>query len=1056
MIKVRHNQFAKPQINYEIWENEQLNSKLEQIKKYPVTIIKGVIGAGKTTALANILKNQSFGKICWYQIKSEITTPAQFWNNIYELLVYNDVIPKESTAIFKQDKIYQNLEISIQEYLLSNEEDIYIVLDNFEFVNNNQLLLETISYFIELSPSFIHLIISSRGQVEFPKLAFWRVKNKVLLISKEKFKLNKKQIEEFCLEKHKLLLSSYESEMIFNKTEGWILTVDLLADRISHGVETEKIINDIGRECELLCDYLDFDLLDFIEGQSSKLNRFLVQSSVLSNLEVEICNQYFQINNSQQLIERLITLGVPIKRIAKNKYEYNSVLKDFLQYKTEELYDFHQLLIKAKEVYDQENKVEQLIDYNLKINNRSEIVKIIKDNAELWLKNNNLDPLQRAFEIFNEDDLKKHPMLLVYLGDTYNKSEEYHQAINNYQQAEKIFRAEKEHSNLVTVLFKITELLAFFNSNKCLNYITKLQRQQRYFSKQQKSRFDILKVIELIITGKFKAAELAVEKIKQNDIDAYRELKANILFARGKFSQTEKMLEKIRFKDQSSYLMYHTIIMPALLYLFTGKLFSAQRYIWDQLSESDCYLKKLGEYYLTIVYQLLGVHKVNYCRDQYTKFLGHDKDCPFGISWYKMAIYRELIFWETLNGDPEKALEYSNSALKEAVEREDILSQGMVLLLKGIAYYCLEQFSQAEEALSQAINELVSSGAELHLFLALLGRAEMFYQQNRLEEFKVDMKEAIKILKKNDYDKFVLNRTSLFVRDPNMLVDLFNRAQAEGLETKDIKQAFRKQKLKEIGHTTYYMLKIKAFGNMELFRGRQEIEEYEWTRKKSKELFKLFLVHYGEFVSKEKICHFLWPDKKLEKASSSFYVVLNNLNKVLEPDRKSRSEPYFIMKKDNYYGLKKDFAYYYDVALFEEFIRQGKNTNQDRIKMKFYQEAFEIYKNDFLIENLSNNWIINERERLEKKYIDISEKLMKYYYNTEKHEETIEIADQILNKNQYIEPAYLYKIMSYDRLGKKALAITTYESCKRILAEELDITPNQELKKYYKYLKISN
>ena len=1056
MGKITDPKFALPQINYQIWEDEQLTTKLSQVKKYALTIIKGEIGGGKTTAVANLFKQNNWGQACWYQIKNDISTTNQFWSNMYQLLSANGLLEAESRLLFEQGDIYQNLEILINEYLVDQQQDLYIILDNFGFIKDNQLLLETISYFIELTPAPIHLIICSRGQVDFPKLAFWRVKNKVLLISKEKFRLQQEQIEEFCLQKHELLLSSYESKRMFNKTKGWILAVDLLAAKISQTGETEKIIDNICEECQLLSDYLDFELLNDIEEQSSKLKRFLIQSSVLSKLELEICNNFFEINNSRQLIDKLITLGVPIKKRAQNIYQYNPIIKEFLQHKAAEIYDYNQLLMQAKKVYDQENKLDQLINYNLKINNKDEIIKLIKDNAEVWLENDNLAPLKRAFEIFNKDDFQTHPLLLVYLGDIYTKSEAYHQALNNYQQAEKIFRDQKEHSNLITVLFKIAELLGFFNSNKFLDYLPKLKRQQKYFLKQQKTKFEQLKVMRLIVKGKFKEAELEVEQLKDQDIDAYRELKANILFARGKFSEAEKLLEKIRFQDYSHYLMYHTIIMPALLYLFTGKLFSAQRYIWNELSASDCYLKKLGEYYLTTVYQLLGVHKVDYCRNQYTKFLEHAKDCPFGISWYKMAVYRELIFWEILNGDPEQALEYSNDALEEAIQRKDILAQGMILLLKGIAYYCLEQFSQAEAAFSQAINELLRSGAELHLFLALLGRAEMFYQQNRIESFKVDMKEAIDIFKRYNYDKFVLNRTSLFVRDPNMLVNLFKRVQEEGVETKDIKQAFRKKELNKVGHTPHYMLKIKAFGNLELFRGRQKIEADEWTRKKAKELFKLFLVHYGELISKEKICYYLWPDKKLEKASRSLYVVLNSLNKILEPERESRTEPYFIVKRDNYYGLKKEFAYYYDASLFEEFILQGKNSRSNKIKMNFYQEAFDIYKNDFLIDDLNNDWIIKERERLEKKYLNISEKLMKYYYEIEKYEETLAIADQILNKNKFIEPAYLYKIMSYDQLGKKALAITTYESCKRILAEELDITPNQELKKYYKYLKISN
>ena len=183
-------------------------------------------------------------------------------------------------------------------------------------------------------------------------------------------------------------------------------------------------------------------------------------------------------------------------------------------------------------------------------------------------------------------------------------------------------------------------------------------------------------------------------------------------------------------------------------------------------------------------------------------------------------------------------------------------------------------------------------------------------------------------------------------------------------------------------------------------------------------------------------------------------MALNNLNEILEPDRESRAKAFFVSKKDGYYGLTKEFTYHYEVALFEKFIKQGKESNVDKIKIKFYQEAVAVYKNDFLASDLDYDWIIDERERLERLYLEILEELMKYNYQIGEYQQTIELANEILTKNNYIEPAYLYKIKSYDQLGKRALAIVTYETCEEIFRENLDITPNRALKEYYNYLKI--
>jgi tetratricopeptide (TPR) repeat protein len=253
----------------------------------------------------------------------------------------------------------------------------------------------------------------------------------------------------------------------------------------------------------------------------------------------------------------------------------------------------------------------------------------------------------------------------------------------------------------------------------------------------------------------------------------------------------------------------------------------------------------------------VGVHKIDYCKERYNLFLEETKQCPFGISWYKIEIQCELIFWEALYGNPQEGLESADQALIAAIKRDDIFAQGNILMLKGFNYYALEQFSKAEEVFSQAIEKLVKSGAKLHFFISLLGRAEVVHQQGRIEEFRVDMKQAISYLKNNPDKKFILNRTSRLIRDSNLIIDLFNKARSAGVAKSYINEIFQQNKLNKVEHTPPYMLKIKCFANLRLFRGQEAVLGDEWKRKSAKDLLKLFLVNYGEFISKEKICSLL-------------------------------------------------------------------------------------------------------------------------------------------------------------------------------------------------------
>ena len=257
MTKHRKNQFSPPKINYQVYLHKSLKEKINQIQNYPLTIITAGIATGKTTALAVYGAENSFNNSCWYQLKRHNLNLVKFWDNIFTSLEQNNIISTKTKNLLDCNKVYQSIELLFNDYLPDLDEDVFLILDNFELVNNNELILETISYFIELCPSNFHLIISTKGRINFSKLAFWKVKNIVLLIEEENLMLEQNNIQDLCLEKHSILLSNKEAEMIFNKTNGWILAVDLIAFKVKEGLELKEILANPKHKCQLLFNYLD-------------------------------------------------------------------------------------------------------------------------------------------------------------------------------------------------------------------------------------------------------------------------------------------------------------------------------------------------------------------------------------------------------------------------------------------------------------------------------------------------------------------------------------------------------------------------------------------------------------------------------------------------------------------------------------------------------------------------------------------------------------------------------------------------------------------------------
>ena len=114
-------------------------------------------------------------------------------------------------------------------------------------------------------------------------------------------------------------------------------------------------------------------------------------------------------------------------------------------------------------------------------------------------------------------------------------------------------------------------------------------------------------------------------------------------------------------------------------------------------------------------------------------------------------------------------------------------------------------------------------------------------------------------------------------------------------------------------------IRIETLGNFGVWRNQQKIEAKEWTRDKTIQLLQYLVSNrQRNALHKEKIMDGLWEDWN----DRDFKVALHGINKVLEPERPSRTEAMYTIRQGVSYQINLDKVWI-DVEALEKYIIIG-------------------------------------------------------------------------------------------------------------------------------------
>jgi ATP/maltotriose-dependent transcriptional regulator MalT len=261
--------FIPPKFYKKGWKNKKLCLKYKKIKSYPLTLLKSPVGYGKTTSIVDFFQKNYPEDFYWYSLREEDIDKNTFWTSFVNAFsLKNKELKKEVSSFldkFDEDNMdkkefLKNLSNFILDYF---NKDTFLIIDNFHLISKNEFLLEFFSYFIDLIPPLMHVVIISRNDINFAKLSSWKLNSKILIIE-EDFILKQHQIEEFFLSKYNLRVSSSILRKIKKLTEGWIMAVDLIANELLKKNNLKEVLKNKDDTFALLFAYLNDEILENI------------------------------------------------------------------------------------------------------------------------------------------------------------------------------------------------------------------------------------------------------------------------------------------------------------------------------------------------------------------------------------------------------------------------------------------------------------------------------------------------------------------------------------------------------------------------------------------------------------------------------------------------------------------------------------------------------------------------------------------------------------------------------------------------------------------------
>lgn len=1050
-----------PQPQRAIFHRPRLLARLEISRGYPLTLIHGEAGFGKTTALLEL--SGLYKKIFWYDITEPDRDPILFLAHLVTAF-----LPDSSALLERLDRggnasaqaVFTAL---LNQLTLDLEEDAILILDDYHLVSDIPDISRWFNQLIENRPPRLSTAIACRKIPDTPAFVRWRVKGNLLVIDQSELSFTEDEIIPLFSNYYGFHITAEQAQKIFSYTDGWIIALQMIWQRLQ-SPQSKSLEQILAEMPSGFTEVFNFLAQEVLMRQPEEIQNFLISSAILRQMDANTCNSLLSITESAKILQQLHEKGLFISSVNRTNYRYQRLFQDFLlnqvKIDQERLNELH---INAASHYISANNYEEAIYHLIRGGETSAAADWIEKAGPGLLESGRLRTLANWIEDLDKFQLDRHPRIWLLLGDVKRLSSQFDEAINAYGQAEKIYSQRKDQLGRSTALRSKAQV--YLDTIRPLKASSLLEEAISLLEPQEHPG-EVAALLDQLAENKLNLGKPAEAQALHKEAGILRSesspdeiyLEGRALLRTGQLQEAISLLESYQFSLENLQAekrpqRFHRE-MPLLLSLIhlllgnteQGELF-ARRGIEIGKQLDSPFVEAVGQMRLGHAYQLYPhlpwrkdrLIKAKQCYERSIELVR-----PFNVMRVQVEPLWGLCRLYGYEGNLSDARRIADQAIEIADSSGDYWFVALLLDTMGISYALAGNFSEASDwlTLSASRFDLVGDtyGNSAANCAMIFNHWHNGSKQTALEQFA----RIAPQLKKHHADIILTRPTHNGMQDVLIFIPLLLSAYQNNIEQEWISTLLPFLDLERIDFHPGYNLSIRTMGQIEVWRGTDLVNPKDWQREKARHLFQFFINNRNKWFTREQLSDHLWPDLDPDASSQNLKVALNALNHALEPMREPGQTPFFIARRESLYGINPSAQISMDVDDFRDL------SSGDTIEE--LQDALNIYRGEYLSETPDEVRARETREELRDTFLLTAHRLADLYMEADRWEEVLKIGHGILTVDPCNESAFCLLMHCHAARGNRSAINSVYQRCAATLKEDLDVEPSPETTRLWKEL----
>lgn len=413
---VIHAKLQKPNLPTNLIEKTDVNTIFGDAR---VIIVSSQAGSGKSTLVSQWLATQTAPYV-WYALDDWDNTLEQFLN--YLAAGFKMVDARISDQMLQLLDSRQTIDDgaiirAFTTLLQGVHQPFIIILDDYHLINH-QSIHQFMKALLDHFPPSMRLTIISREDPPLP-LAKLRSQSKIVDIRMASLRFTMAEAEALFEAYLSKPLTIEQLTTIYERTEGWIAGLQLMALTLQGVDDFEKFVADFSGSHYYIMDYL---LEEVLERHPAELKSFLLQTSIFDYFLPEMCDEVLGLSpgDAKRLIEDLVRSNSFLSSLKSDKalFRYHHLFRELLRKRLSltDALDVNELYKRTGDWFNRQGRSQEAIDYYLNgacFEPAASLIEVLWAPMDIALKSSSWLDLAKRLPL---DLIKRSPVLSLGYG----------------------------------------------------------------------------------------------------------------------------------------------------------------------------------------------------------------------------------------------------------------------------------------------------------------------------------------------------------------------------------------------------------------------------------------------------------------------------------------------------------------------------------------------------------------------------------------------------------------------------------------------------------------